>query len=45
MLHEGIAHSRFAHLRDSGHLGHLEQSDVFTAAITAFASNVKSCRD
>ncbi|MFI9593749.1 alpha/beta fold hydrolase [Nonomuraea sp. NPDC052265] len=37
MLHEGIPGSRFVLLEESGHMGHLEQPAVFTAAITGFA--------
>jgi proline iminopeptidase len=36
LLHDGITHSQFLLLQDSGHLGHLEQPDTFTAAINAF---------
>ncbi|MET8050746.1 alpha/beta hydrolase [Streptosporangium sp. NPDC005286] len=40
LLHEGIAHSRFVLLEDSGHLGHLEEPEVFTAAIVDFTLGV-----
>lgn len=36
MLHEGIPGSRFLLLEDSGHMGHLEQPDLFASAITRF---------
>ncbi|MEZ0072034.1 alpha/beta fold hydrolase [Planotetraspora sp. GP83] len=36
MLREGIPHSQFVLLRDSGHMGHIEQPDTFASAITRF---------
>ncbi|MER6948190.1 alpha/beta hydrolase [Nonomuraea sp. NPDC000554] len=35
-LHEGILRSQFVLLDKSGHLGHLEEPDAFTSAITGF---------
>ncbi|MFD0256803.1 alpha/beta fold hydrolase [Kitasatospora indigofera] len=35
-LHTLIPHSRLTVLEESGHFGHLEQPDVFTAAVRAF---------
>ncbi|WP_308438321.1 alpha/beta hydrolase [Kitasatospora indigofera] len=35
-LHALIPHSRLTVLEESGHFGHLEQPDVFTAAVRAF---------
>ncbi|WP_433346053.1 alpha/beta fold hydrolase [Microtetraspora malaysiensis] len=37
MLHEGISHSQFVLLRDSGHMGHIEQPAVFASAIIGFS--------
>ncbi|MFC5827696.1 alpha/beta fold hydrolase [Nonomuraea insulae] len=36
MLHQGIPHSQYILLHDSGHLGHIEQPDAFATAITTF---------
>ncbi|MFC9330149.1 alpha/beta fold hydrolase [Kitasatospora sp. NPDC057015] len=35
-LHALVPHSRLTVLEDSGHFGHLEQPEVFTAAVRAF---------
>ncbi|MGI5489485.1 alpha/beta fold hydrolase [Microtetraspora malaysiensis] len=37
MLHEGISHSQFVLLRDSGHMGHIEQHAAFASAIIGFS--------
>ncbi|GAA1268505.1 hydrolase [Planotetraspora silvatica] len=37
MLHDGIPGSRLTLLADSGHMGHLEQPEVFTRAVAEFA--------
>jgi proline iminopeptidase len=36
MLHDGIPGSRLTVLSDSGHMGHLEQPEVFTRAVAEF---------
>ncbi|GAA4590103.1 alpha/beta hydrolase [Planotetraspora phitsanulokensis] len=37
MLHEGIPGSRLTVLSESGHMGHLEQPELFTRAVAEFA--------
>jgi proline iminopeptidase len=36
MLHQGIPHSKYVLLHDSGHMGHLEEAAAFTSTIADF---------